>query len=292
MWMTEETGVKKMVLLKIILIIAAVLFVLFFLAIMPRMGHRKARRAFKGVYYAHRGLFDNDGDAPENSLKAFELAAKAGYGMEMDVQVTKDGVPVVFHDFTLERMCGKEGKVCDYTWQELKDFTLAKSRETIPLFADVLKVVGGRVPLIVEIKVEWMDLSVCPAADELLRSYQGLYCIESFNPLVLLWYRRNHREIVRGQLSDGFVKASRLKESWHLLVQNFLLQNLLFNWLTKPDFVAYNHKYEEVLARRLCKNLYGNMAVAWTIKSQEELERAKSKFDLFIFDSFLPDMGV
>ena len=281
-----------MVLLKIILIIAAVLFVLFFLAIMPRMGHRKARKAFKGVYYAHRGLFDNDGDAPENSLKAFERAAKAGYGMEMDVQVTKDGVPVVFHDFTLERMCGKEGKVCDYTWQELKDFTLAKSRETIPLFADVLKVVGGRVPLIVEIKVEWMDLSVCPAADELLRSYQGLYCIESFNPLVLLWYRRNHREIVRGQLSDGFVKASRLKESWHLLVQNFLLQNLLFNWLTKPDFVAYNHKYEEVLARRLCKNLYGNMAVAWTIKSQEELERAKSKFDLFIFDSFLPDLGV
>lgn len=281
-----------MVLLKIILIIAAVLFVLFFLAIMPRMGHRKARKAFKGVYYAHRGLFDNDGDAPENSLKAFERAAKAGYGMEMDVQVTKDGVPVVFHDFTLERMCGKEGKVCDYTWQELKDFTLAKSRETIPLFADVLKAVGGRVPLIVEIKVEWMDLSVCPAADELLRSYQGLYCIESFNPLVLLWYRRNHREIVRGQLSDGFVKASRLKESWHLLVQNFLLQNLLFNWLTKPDFVAYNHKYEEVLARRLCKNLYGNMAVAWTIKSQEELERAKSKFDLFIFDSFLPDMGV
>lgn len=290
--MTEETGVKKMVLLKIILIIAAVLFVLFFLAIMPRMGHRKARRAFKGVYYAHRGLFDNDGDAPENSLKAFELAAKAGYGMEMDVQVTKDGVPVVFHDFTLERMCGKEGKVCDYTWQELKDFTLAKSRETIPLFADVLKVVGGRVPLIVEIKVEWMDLSVCPAADELLRNYQGLYCIESFNPLVLLWYRRNHREIVRGQLSDGFVKASRVKESWHLLVQNFFLQNLLFNWLTKPDFVAYNHKYEEVLARRLCKNLYGNMAVAWTIKSQEELERAKKQFDLFIFDSFLPNSGI
>lgn len=281
-----------MVLLKIILIIAAVLFVLFFLAIMPRMGHRKARKAFRGVYYAHRGLFDYDGDAPENSLKAFERAAKAGYGMEMDVQVTKDGVPVVFHDFTLERMCGKEGKVCDYTWQELKDFTLAKSRETIPLFADVLKAVGGRVPLIVEIKVEWMDLSVCPAADELLRNYQGLYCIESFNPLVLLWYRRNHREIVRGQLSDGFVKASRVKESWHLLVQNFFLQNLLFNWLTKPDFVAYNHKYEEVLARRLCKNLYGNMAVAWTIKSQEELERAKKQFDLFIFDSFLPNSGI
>lgn len=280
-----------MVLLKIILIVTAVLIVLFLLAIMPGMGHRKARKAFEGVYYAHRGLFDNETDAPENSLKAFKRAAKAGYGMEMDVQVTKDGVPVVFHDFTLERMCGKEGKVYDYTWQELKDLKLAKSQETIPLFADVLKAVGGRVPLIVEIKVEWMDLRVCPAADALLRDYPGLYCIESFNPLVLLWYRKNHGEIVRGQLSDGFVRASRLKESWHLLVQNFLLQNLLFNWLTRPDFVAYNHKYEQVLARRLCRNLYGNMAVAWTIKSQQELEKAKSKFDLFIFDSFLPDSG-
>ncbi len=280
-----------MVFLKVILIILAALIVLYLLAIMPGMGRRKARRDFEGVYYAHRGLFDNEGDAPENSLPAFQRAADKGYGMEMDVQVTKDGIPVVFHDFTLERMCGKEGKVCDYTWQELKSFKLGNSQETIPLFEDVLKAVGGRVPLIVEIKVEWMDLSVCPAADRLLRDYQGLYCIESFNPLVLLWYRRNHKDIIRGQLSDGFVKASRLKESWHLLVQNFLLQNLLFNWLTKPDFVAYNHKYEEVLARRLCRSLYRNMAVAWTIRSQEELERAKGRFDLFIFDSFLPEQS-
>ena len=106
--------------LKIILIMIAVLAVLYFLAIMPRMGHRKARRDFEGVYYAHRGLFDNEGDAPENSLKAFQKATDAGYGMEMDVQVTKDGVPVVFHDFTLDRMCNRAGKVYDYTWQELK----------------------------------------------------------------------------------------------------------------------------------------------------------------------------
>ena len=159
-----------MILLKIILIAAAVLAVLYFLAIMPRMGHRKARKDFEGVYYAHRGLFDNEGDGPENSLMAFRRAADAGYGMEMDVQITKDGVPVVFHDFTLERMCKKPGKICDYTWQELKDFKLGNSQETIPKFEDVLKAVNGRVPLIIEIKVEWMDLSVCPAADGLLKS--------------------------------------------------------------------------------------------------------------------------
>lgn len=277
-----------MAFLKIVLIVILVLAALFFLAVMPRMGHRKARKAFEGFYYAHRGLFDNGTQAPENSMEAFKRAAGAGYGIEMDVQITKDGVPVVFHDFTLERMCGKKGKICDYTWQELKDLKLAGSQETIPLFADVLKTVDGRVPLIVEIKVEWMDLRVCPAADALLRGYQGLYCIESFNPLVLLWYRRNHKEVVRGQLSDGFVKESRIRESWHLLIQNFLLQNLLFNWLTKPDFVAYNHKHEKILARRVCRGLYGNMAAAWTIKSQEELERAGKQFDLFIFDSFLP----
>lgn len=278
-----------MVLLKIVFWVIAVLLVLFMLAVMPRMGHRKARRDFLNkIYYAHRGLFDNEGDAPENSMEAFRRAADAGYGMEMDVQITKDGVPVVFHDFTLKRMCGKEGKVCDYTWQELKEMKLGKSRETIPLFADVLKTVGGRVPLIVEIKVEWMDLRICPAADGLLRGYQGLYCIESFNPLVLLWYRKNHKEVVRGQLSDGFVKESSFRESWHLMIQNFLLQNLLFNWLTKPDFVAYNHKYARIPARRICRSLYKNMAAAWTIKSQEELEKARGQFDLFIFDSFVP----
>lgn len=278
-----------MVLLKIVFWVIAVLLVLFLLAVMPRMGHRKARRDFLNkIYYAHRGLFDNEGDAPENSMEAFRRAADAGYGMEMDVQITKDGVPVVFHDFTLKRMCGKEGKVCDYTWQELKEMKLGKSRETIPLFAEVLKTVGGRVPLIVEIKVEWMDLRICPAADGLLRGYQGLYCIESFNPLVLLWYRKNHKEVVRGQLSDGFVKESSFRESWHLMIQNFLLQNLLFNWLTKPDFVAYNHKYARIPARRICRSLYKNMAAAWTIKSQEELEKARGQFDLFIFDSFVP----
>ena len=272
-----------MAFLKIVLIVILVLAALFFLAVMPRMGHRKARKAFEGFYYAHRGLFDNGTQAPENSMEAFKRAAGAGYGIEMDVQITKDGVPVVFHDFTLERMCGKKGKICDYTWQELKDLKLAGSQETIPLFIDVLKTVDGRVPLIVEIKVEWTDLRVCPAADALLRGYQGLYCIESFNPLVLLWYRRNHKEVVRGQLSDAFLQEEGLKGLLY-----FVLEHMLLNFATKPDFIAYNHKYYWTLSRQICKKLYRGLAVAWTIKSQEELERAGKQFDLFIFDSFLP----
>ena len=147
---------------------------LYLLAIMPRMGNRKRRKDFLNVYYAHRGLHDNDADAPENSMAAFQKAVEAGYGIEMDVQLSKDGVPVVFHDFTLKRICGQEGKVCDYTWQELESFRLCNSGERIPRFEDVLNEVRGRVPLIVELKVERVDLSLCPVVDALLEK-EGFY---------------------------------------------------------------------------------------------------------------------
>lgn len=269
----------------VILIVIAVIILLYLLAIKPRMSKKKDRSKFLGVYYAHRGLHDNSTDAPENSINAFRKAMKSGYGIELDVQLTKDGIPVVFHDFTLERMCGKEGKVYEYTYEELKQFTLAESQERIPKLIEVLSLVNGKVPLIVELKVEWMDISVCPVVDEMLRKYQGDYCIESFNPMALSWYRRYHNDVFRGQLADAFVRTGEYKGGLY-----WMLQNLLLNWMTKPDFVAYNHKNENVLSRRLCRKLYGNPAAAWTIKSQEELEEAKKHFDIMIFDSFVPKM--
>jgi glycerophosphoryl diester phosphodiesterase len=272
-----------MTVIYVIMAVAASSAVLYLLAIKPRLGRQKGWKPFRGVYYAHRGLHDNSTNAPENSLPAFKKAVKAGYGIEMDVQLTRDGIPVVFHDFTLKRACGEEGKVCEYTYEELLKFSLFGSGEQIPKLEDALRTVDGRVPLIVELKVEWIDLSLCAVVDRMLRGYGGLYCIESFNPLVLTWYRRYHNDVLRGQLADGFIKSGEFKGFLYVL-----LQNLLLNWMTKPDFVAYNHKYENCLSRRLCRKLYRNLAVAWTIKSGEELEKAKDKFDLFIFDSFIP----
>lgn len=270
--------------LRVVIIILAVLAILYLLMIMPRLTNRRERKKFLSVYYAHRGLHDNETPAPENSMAAFRKAVDAGYGIELDVQVTKDKIPVVFHDFTLQRVCGQEGKVCDYTYEELQKFRLCKSSETIPLFEDVLKLVAGKVPLIVELKVEFTDLSVCKKADVLLRKYKGLYCMESFNPLAVFWYRRHHKEVVRGQLAEAFLRTGEFKGPLY-----FILQNLLLNFLTKPDFVAYNHKHADVLSRKICRDLYGNMAAAWTIKSQQELDEAKKHFDVFIFDSFIPD---
>lgn len=268
----------------IIVICILILAVLYLLMIMPRMAGKPDTATFTKWLYAHRGLHDNRTDAPENSLRAFQKAVEAGFGIEMDIQMTKDHVPVVFHDFTLKRICNADGKIADYTFEELQQFHLCDSDQKIPKFEDVLKLVDGKVPLIVELKIEALDTSICPAGDKLLSAYKGMYCIESFNPLGVFWYRRHRKEIVRGQLSDAF-----LREGEYRGVLYFLLQNLVFNFLTKPDFIAYHHKYPEILSRRICRGLYHNTAAAWTIKSQKELDAARKNFDIFIFDSFMPE---
>lgn len=270
----------------VILGIAVTAALLYLLMIMPRLIHKADKTPFMGVLYAHRGLHDNASDAPENSLAAFRKAVEGGYGIEFDVQLSKDEVPVVFHDFTLKRMCGVDGKVCDYTYKELLQFPLGDSGERIPRLEDVLGLIDGHVPLIIEYKIEWMETHVCQVADRILQNYQGAYCIESFNPLGLYWYRRNRPAVMRGQLADAFYTRKEYKGILYLA-----LQNLWLNFLTKPDFVAYNHKEANRLSRRLCRYLYRNTAVAWTIKSEEELAKAGKEFDLFIFDSFLPACG-
>ena len=269
--------------LMIIGICTAALVLLYFLMIMPRMIKKPDMGPFRQWLYAHRGLHDNGTDAPENSLRAFRKAVEAGYGIELDVQLTKDGIPVVFHDFTLKRICGEEGKLCQYTYEELQRYPLCGTDQRIPKLEEVLKLVDGRVPLIVELKTDSLDIKVCGKADALLAEYPGMYCIESFNPLAVLWYRRNRKEVARGQLSDAFLKEGEYGGGLY-----FLLQNLLLNWLAKPDFVAYNRKYPRILSRRICRGLYHNTAAAWTVKSQEQMEEAKKYFDVFIFDSFAP----
>ena len=259
------------------------LVTLYLWAIMPRMVKRPDKTPFQGGLYAHRGLFDNESDAPENSLPAFARAAEKGFGIEMDIQLTKDKVPVVFHDFTLKRACRTSGKVIDYTYDELKKLELFRSQEHIPTFEEALEVIDGRVPIIVELKIEWSDYRVCRIADSILREYKGAYAIESFNPLALLWFRKNHKEVVRGQLSDHFRKEGTANVPFY-----FLLHYLTLNFLTKPDFIAYNHKYSKNMSRQLCRYLYGAAAAGWTIKSEEQLEKAKENFDWFIFDGFVP----
>ena len=272
-----------------ILAAPAVLTALYLWALMPRMTGKPDPAPFRTRLFAHRGLHDNRSDAPENSMAAFRKAVEAGYGIELDVQLTGDGVPVIFHDFTLQRVCNAPGLVKDYTYAELRKFRLFDSGEKIPALKDFLRMVDGRVPLIVEYKSEDTDMSVCRRIAPLLKAYKGTYCIESFNPLVLFWYRKHHPEVMRGQLSDGFIHDKKY-QTLTKLPTVFPLQFLLANFLSKPDFIAYNCLYEGNLSRRLCRNLFKAKAAAWTVKSREQLAKAAPDFDVFIFDSFIPDL--
>ena len=267
-----------------IILLCTLLVILYLFMIMPRVFDRPDMAPFQGWLYAHRGLHDNDSDAPENSLNAFQKAVNKGFGIELDVQLSKDGIPVVFHDYTLERICGEEGKICDFSYDELQQFTLCSSDQHIPGFEEVLKLVDSKVPLIVELKFESLDTSVCQAADKLLSNYRGLYCVESFNPLGVWWYRKHRKGVVRGQLSDAFLKEGRYRGPLY-----FLLGNLLLNWIGKPDFIAYNHRYPNCLSRRLCRSFYHNTSVAWTVRTPQELKEARKYFDIYIFDSFVPE---
>ena len=266
------------------IIIAAILILaaVYLFMIAPRMIGKPDVSALRGVHYAHRGLHDNKSDAPENSMKAFQKAVDAGYGIELDVQLSKDQIPVVFHDETLNRMCGVDGKVWQYTLKELQKMKLADSDETIPTFEAVLKTVGGKVPLIVEYKLDVPSTKVCEIADPMLEKYQGTYCIESFHPFAVRWYKLHRPEVIRGQLSEDFMKVEKYKGK----PLYWILSNLMLNFLGRPDFIAYNHKDCKNVSRRLCTKL-GALPVAYTIKSQEQYENVKNEFDLFIFDSFI-----
>lgn len=253
--------------------------------IMPHMLHRPDFTPFDHYLYAHRGLHDNQGKAPENSLKAFRLAVEAGYGIELDIQLTKDRVPVVFHDYTLQRICKVEGKVKDFTLQELKRLTLCNSDQTIPTLQEALEVVKGKVPLIIEFKIERMDLSLCTEAMKVLEKYDGEYCVESFHPLALRWFKKNHKEIVRGQLSTDFIRD---KEKGNPILY-YMLSRMLFNFLSKPDFIAYSYRHPRMTSLVIVRDIYQLPCAAWTIKSQDDLNASKQYFKYMIFDSFIPE---
>ena len=270
-----------------LIIILLILVLLYFGAIMPRVFNRKNFSPFDGRYYAHRGLHSDPDKIPENSLSAFKLAVEHNYGIEMDVQLSKDNIPVVFHDFTLKRVCRLNKKVHELTYDELKKLHLNQSNETIPTLKEVLETVNGKVPLIIEFKVEFTNTSVCDITAPMLEKYKGIYCIESFNPLVLFWYRRKRPAIIRGQLASNLVKDKEVGSRTLF----FILQNLLLNFIIKPDFISFNYKYRNMLSFSLCKHFYHTPSFAWTIRDQKSLEESRESFDYFIFDHFIPDIS-
>lgn len=264
----------------IVLSVVVILLVLFLFFIFPSPRRHRDRELLSGLYIAHRGLHDLREQTPENSLAAFQSAIDEGYAIEIDIHLTADGQVVVFHDDELQRMCGVSGRVEDKTLAEIKALRLADTEQQVPTLRECLALVDGQVPLLIEFKCRSVGLCnrLCTAADAILHEYRGAYCIQSFFPFVLWWYRRHRRDVCRGQLASAF-----RGEEFH----KRLLGCLIFNVLARPDFVSYDHNYAEHPCRRLCSRL-GAYPVGWTFQHQAELDRHTEHFDTYIFEGFIP----
>ena len=230
---------------------------------------------------AHRGFHDNNSDAPENSLAAFKLAIENNYAMEMDVQMSSDGVLVVFHDDTLNRVCGVEGKICETPIAELKKLHLYNSSQTIPTMEEFLNLVDGRQPLLIEVKDHANIGELEQKLTDMLHNYKGEFIIESFNPFIIKWFYQNAPEFVRGQLSTDFKDNKDL--SW---IKKYLLRHMIFNKSNHSQFIAYDIRD---IKRPQIKRIKKKMPVlAWTVRSPEEIEENREYFDNIIFQDFKP----
>ena len=269
----SEKGIAMIALYITLGVLCALLLLYLFLLTTRR--RRPATEKFMRVPYAHRGL--HGGNIPENSLAAFSAACDGGFGIELDVQLSSDGEVMVFHDESLLRMTGCDASLYGKSLSELKSLRLQGSEERIPTLTEVLSLVNGRVPILVEIKSDHAVMEVCRKTAALLDGYTGAYMVESFHPLAVNWFRKNRESVVRGQLSARlFVKGKRT-------LSMLLVQNLLLNFLARPDFVAYDYRARRALSFSLCRLLYRPYTVAWTVTDAAGLH-ASRKFDGVIFE--------
>ena len=260
-----------------------ILIILFLLALRCRSGH-PGMKDLQGWSYAHRGLHGNG--VPENSMAAFKAALDHGYGIELDIHLLADGNLAVIHDSLLNRTTGQPGRVEDLTTEELKNFRLEGTGETIPEFMDVLNLYNGKAPLIVELKpVDGNHAQLAEAACRMLETYKGVFCMESFDPRCVAWLKKNRPDIIRGQLTENFCKRKNdLSDTLR-----FLLTHNLLNFLSVPDFVAYNYAdRKDTITNDLCRRLWKAQGVSWTLRSQEEYDSAVKEGWLPIFEGFRP----
>ena len=248
-------------------------------AVAPGHISQRQRSIFRGVNYAHRGLHSRDRITPENSLSAFRQAAAEGYGIELDVQLSKDGQVVVFHDDTLDRICGVHARVDELAYAELCKLRLCGTDEQIPLFSDVLQSIRGCEALIVELKNGPRNRELCVKTKALLDDYHGNVCIESFNPLIVAWFRFHAPDLVRGQLATTMKNYA---DDGVYGIRAFLLHNTLLNFLARPQFIAYRIGHRPPLVR--LSTLLGALNIGWT---SHEPRNEKGR-DAVIFEFYRP----
>ena len=226
---------------------------------------------------AHRGLHDDT--VPENSLAAFEKAIEAGYPIEIDVQLTKDKVPVVYHDDFLNRLTGLQKRVTKAMYNVVSLLKLDGTDEDVPTFREVLDFIDGRVPLLIEIKKNRGSHGIERIILDMLKDYKGEFAIQSFNPIAIRNVHRIDPSIYCGLLS------SKLSDMKMLFFQKAAVKNARLFFIARPDFVSFEiNSFPNVRVKRFREKLHMPV-IGWTIKTKEDIDRALEFCDGIIFEN-------
>lgn len=238
---------------------------------------------------AHRGLHGGVRGLIENSAAAFEAAMAKGYGIECDVRPAACGTPIVFHDETLERLVESKEAVRALDAPALKRLGYRGDGSSILDLAGLMELIGGREPLLVEIKSEWEppDLRFMKAIAALAASYRGPIGLMSFDPAVMVALKELAPEVPRGMVSGLFEG-----EGWWLdrlgAQRAFRLSHFLESRPAAPDFYAYDVKALPTPVTRFVREVLGLPLFTWTVRTEEERRTAARWADAPIFEGYEP----
>ncbi|MBR6290162.1 MAG: hypothetical protein IKR53_01845 [Clostridia bacterium] len=260
--------------------VAAAVIALYLFMIMPRVRKPADVSAVTARPIAHRGFFDNK-TVTENSLGSYEAAAERNFAIEIDVHLTSDGVPVVIHDSTVDRVTEGRGRIDAMTLDELKKIPFKAGDGFVPTLREVLDTVDGRVPLLIELK-EGANPLVAEKSYEVLKDYRGPYAIQSFHPLHLRRWAKLSPGTPRGILADNH----RGRDKFSRKAGIFFLENMYLNFICRPDFISVTPgSLKNNLSIKLC-TLFGAKKFAWTLREPEQYEVArKAGFDGYICEN-------
>ena len=240
---------------------------------------------------AHRGLHDRALGIIENSRTAFRRAIEQGFAIECDLQLTRDRMPVVFHDPVLDRLTGARGRVADIDAGELTMTPLRGSADTPMLFSDLLAMVAGRVPVIVELKRQNRgNLALARAAVGAAKGYEGPLAFKSFEPRLVAGVKKSGFEGPVGIIVDtGAADGSGARDTDSLsLARRMALRQLVHAPASQFDFVSCEHHALELPAIALLRRV-GKKVMTWTIRSHADAAKALENADQIVFEGFVPE---
>ena len=234
---------------------------------------------------AHRGLHDEIRE--ENSMSAFKAAIERGFAIETDVHLLRDGVVAVHHDNSLKRICGKDVRIESLTSSQLKDYPMTLGGEIIPTLPEMLALVDGRVPILIELKTicGWRNNDLVRAVLRDLKNYphKDVIALQSFDPFAVRWCRRHQTEYPFGQLASALGEKGKTPK-----ILNDIMGKLLVNKVSKPMFTSYDvasspNKYIDKTHEKM-------PVLSWTVRTEEDIAVARKYADNVIFEKVSPDI--